>query len=315
VVVAPVSVSSWTMEAHINRDAIPLVQPPGEVHRDGEASTCREFVRQRELHLPSNLRVLATLRAFCGVPQVGPTSAPSHECRACEPPSLAAIVVRFSSALADEPSPGSIGSARNCVPAIGPTDSFERQAEDGHGTQLLEGGEGGAPPATRNPLGIAKACPSGSAPPCRRCGGQAHNAASPTTDGNGAPPRRMASAQPQSSTSPWVLAHRVEQAARGEACARALRDADLIAVGAPPGGIALVGGTAQAARTNGAAEVALWLAAITEAAGLLEPARALYFAQRRGNRRVGAHTLHAPELAARELARQALDYATCQHQL
>lgn len=120
----------------------------------------------------------------------------------------------------------------------------------------------------------------------------------------------MASAQPQSSTSPWVLAHRVEQAARGEACARALRDADLVAVGAPPGGIALVGGTAQATRTHGAAEVALWLTASVASAGLLQPALSLYDAQRRGSRRVGAHTLHAPELAARELARQALDFAT-----
>lgn len=122
----------------------------------------------------------------------------------------------------------------------------------------------------------------------------------------------MASAQPQSSTSPWVLAHRVEQAARGEACARALRDADLVAVGAPPGGIALVGGTAMATRTNGAAEVAMWLANNADAAGLLQPALALCVAQRRGSRRVGTHVLHTPELAAREVARQVLDFATSQ---
>jgi hypothetical protein len=114
----------------------------------------------------------------------------------------------------------------------------------------------------------------------------------------------------QSSAAAWTQALRTEQGAAGERLARAIRDHDLVAVGASPGCLSAIAGPIGKSDPRQVDEVALWLWGLLGAASLQEPARRLWGRQTGWFRASGdAPRLYAPELAAREIARQTLDFA------
>lgn len=116
----------------------------------------------------------------------------------------------------------------------------------------------------------------------------------------------MSSQPTASAADPWRLAFRIEQGAEGERLARAMRDHALATVGAAPGCLASISGPVGA---MAAGNVARWLWSLTAAAGLERPARALWGRQA-GHPPADGAPIVAPELAARELARQVLDFAS-----
>jgi hypothetical protein len=112
------------------------------------------------------------------------------------------------------------------------------------------------------------------------------------------------SARPSSSVSPKVQAYRQEQSARGSAVARSIRDADLCAIGATPGVLAVIGGR-HALTPHGAASVALWLYDTAARLGLADQcARLASLDTPAGRPKPGAHPFPARTLAAHEVARQ-----------
>jgi hypothetical protein len=114
----------------------------------------------------------------------------------------------------------------------------------------------------------------------------------------------------QSAAAAWTQALRTEQGASGERLARAMRDHDLASIGAPPGCLALISGSASHSDPRRAGEVALWLWGLLADAGLQEPARRLWGLQTgRFKPSAGLPRLYAPELASREIARLTLDVA------
>ena len=106
---------------------------------------------------------------------------------------------------------------------------------------------------------------------------------------------------------------RVAAAARGDVVVEQIVNGDLAAIGLPPTGLAEIGASINAGADGEAAlRVAVWLAGAINRAGLSDAARQLYELSARRTAQKGPHVFRAPELAAREVARRALNYVASQ---
>jgi hypothetical protein len=116
---------------------------------------------------------------------------------------------------------------------------------------------------------------------------------------------------PQSSVDPHIQAHRAEKALRGAALARQYRDADLAAVGLPPGAIAAISHSARHDDGTHACRTAAALYALASSAGMSDAVERLFIAMQEPTRQEQrGHVFRAPFLARAELARRVLDFAT-----
>jgi hypothetical protein len=115
--------------------------------------------------------------------------------------------------------------------------------------------------------------------------------------------------QEGTTVSPWIQAQRLEQAERGAAVSRSLRDADLVEAGGTPECLVLIGGSA-ALTQSGAASVCRWLWDIINRARLVRVASALFKAVYRVTApSPEAHGYPARTRASLAFARQLLDAA------
>ena len=122
-VVAVVAVLAGGMDAHVSRTSVPLHQFAGEVTRQPRPLCGGKFLRQGNLELAGNGRVLARLGLLGSVPECRPVGGPLWRTGRQDKlggfdATLAGVVVNLAGALVGDLHPGTIGRCR-CRTATG----------------------------------------------------------------------------------------------------------------------------------------------------------------------------------------------------